>query len=126
LSGKTIKQLWRKFYPKVDIMYYDEYIKRALPDLRKENDEFPCVVPNWDNTPRCGKSGNLLSGSTPELFKRHLTDAVKQVENRPYEKRIIFVKSWNEWAEGNYLEPDMRFGKRYLESCAEVVFTHAG
>ena len=33
----------------------------------------------------------------------------------PYDRRIVFVKSWNEWAEGNHLEPDLKFGRGYLE-----------
>jgi hypothetical protein len=41
---------------------------------------------------------------------------VKQVENKPMQKRFIVVKSWNEWAEGNYLEPDLRWGHQYLEA----------
>ena len=27
----------------------------------------------------------------------------------------MFIKSWNEWGEGNYLEPDIKFGKKYLD-----------
>jgi lipopolysaccharide biosynthesis protein len=37
----------------------------------------------------------------------------------PIEKRFVFVKSWNEWAEGNYLEPDLLFGHGYLEVVRE-------
>jgi len=43
------------------------------------------------------------------------------VAGRPDEDRIVFIKSWNEWAEGNYLEPDQRFGHGYLNALRSVV-----
>lgn len=121
-TRKTVKELIRQYFPRPDAMLYSEYIKRALPPLRPDHDEFPCVVPNWDNLPRCGKAGYLLQGSTPELFRIHLHEAIAQVAHRTPEKRIVFVKSWNEWAEGNYLEPDQQFGRGYLEACRKEVF----
>ncbi|MBK8742770.1 MAG: glycoside hydrolase family 99-like domain-containing protein [Betaproteobacteria bacterium] len=78
-------------------------------------DSYPCVVPNWDNTPRSGSNGRVLLGSTPELFRAHLRKAINVASRFPAERRFVFIKSWNEWAEGNYLEPDRRFGHAYLE-----------
>jgi hypothetical protein len=72
-------------------------------------------MPNWDNTPRSGADGTVFHGSTPELFRRHLRQAVAQVIDRDLDRRVVIIKSWNEWAEGNHLEPDLRFGKGYLE-----------
>ncbi len=86
---------------------------------------YPTITPNWDNTPRSGERGAILHGSTPELFRKHLRMAVKRVENLPEEHRIIIAKSWNEWAEGNYLEPDLRFGMGYLEVLRDEVLAHA-
>jgi hypothetical protein len=73
------------------------------------------LIPNWDNTPRSGSNGLVLDGSTPELFRKHLRSALDRMQRVPRERRLVFVKSWNEWAEGNYLEPDLRFGRAYLE-----------
>jgi hypothetical protein len=83
-------------------------------------DFFPCVVPNWDNTPRVGRKGFVLTDRSVDLFRRQLLLAMQQLENRPDEKRIVFVKSWNEWAEGNYLEPDSKDGRSYLDVCRDV------
>ena len=80
---------------------------------------FPSVIPNRDNTPRSGKKGKVLHGSTPEQFRLHVRRAVEQLHAGPPEHRIIVVKSWNEWGEGNHLEPDLRFGRQYLEVLRE-------
>jgi lipopolysaccharide biosynthesis protein len=76
---------------------------------------FPCVYPNWDNTPRSGARGLVAHGSSPDRFRVHVADAIDRLESLPEAQRLLFVKSWNEWAEGNHLEPDLRFGRSYLE-----------
>jgi hypothetical protein len=100
---------------------YSEYIEVALPELSREYDQYPCILPNWDNTPRSGVNGYVLQGATPDLFKKHLRQGVAQVENREFDKRLIFVKSWNEWAEGNYLEPDRQFKDGWLAAVSNAV-----
>jgi len=85
----------------------------------KCNDVIPFLLPNWDHTPRSGKKGLLLTNSTPEYFKKHarmVLSIVKQKENK-----LIFLKSWNEWAEGNYMEPDLKFGKKYIKALWEAI-----
>jgi hypothetical protein len=81
----------------------------------------PCVLPNWDNTPRSGARGVVFENSTPEMFQSYLAHACEQVASRPAERRIVFLKARNEWAEGNYVEPDARFGHRYLDAVRSVV-----
>ncbi len=76
---------------------------------------YPCIVPNWDNTPRSGINGLVLHGSTPALFREQVRKAVAITADLPPERQFIFVKSWNEWAEGNHLEPDLQYGHQYLE-----------
>ena len=99
---------------------YADFIDHNLVDPGHQ-DFYPSVVPNWDNTPRVGRNGFVLTGSTPELFKCQLQAARQQVEARPADQQLIFIKSWNEWAEGNYLEPDQQYGHGYLEVCREVL-----
>ena len=77
---------------------------------------FPTIVPNWDHTPRSGKKGIVLCGSSPDAFQSCLHKKLDIIKDKLFDKRILIVKSWNEWAEGNHLEPDMLFGKGYLEA----------
>ena len=34
------------------------------------------------------------------------------------------IASWNEWSEGHYLEPDQRYGYRYLVSIKTIREEH--
>jgi hypothetical protein len=79
----------------------------------------PCVYPNWDNTPRSGRGGLVITGTSPEAFRSHVRDAVDSLTDRPSEQRLLFIKSWNEWAEGNYLEPDLQHGRGFLQVLRE-------
>ena len=76
---------------------------------------YPVIVPNWDTSPRFGSKSVILHKSTPELFRIHVKEAFNKVSHKSPEHRIVFLKSWNEWAEGNYIEPDLQYGKAYLE-----------
>lgn len=84
--------------------------------VRANPEWLPAVFPNWDSTPRSGKRGFVLTGSRPERFEENVAAAVSTLTRRPEEERLLFVKSWNEWAEGNYLEPDQEFGRGWLEA----------
>ena len=85
-------------------------------ELDRHEDVYPSVLPGWDHTPRTGISGRVILNSTPEKFQEVCTRAIENVKNKSEEKRFIFIKSWNEWAEGNYMEPDMKYGKAYLDA----------
>ncbi len=81
----------------------------------------PTVYPNWDNTPRLGRRGYVATGATPERFGAHVRHALGRAASNPPGERVVMIKSWNEWAEGNYLEPDAEFGMGRLEALrAEV------
>jgi len=104
---------WKQFRRLPTIYRYSAIVEDLL--VPETHLDFPCLIPNWDNTPRSGSNGMVLLGSTPELFRGLVRRALQMVEPWPAEHRLVFVKSWNEWAEGNYLEPDLESGTQYLE-----------
>ena len=82
----------------------------------------PCVYPNWDNTPRAGTRRARPDGFRPPTrFGRTSALPRSRFANQPPETRLLFVKSWNEWAEGNYLEPDLEHGHGFLRVIAEEI-----
>lgn len=100
---------------------YADLVARVLADMPRSERFLPAVLPNWDNTPRSGRRGVVIENATPELFERYLEKALAIVEGRPPERAIIFLKAWNEWAEGNYVEPDSVHGHRYLDAIRRVI-----
>ena len=110
IRGKALDVLGRP-----TIFDYKGAIDYFVPDDYASPLAIPCVIPNWDNTPRSGARGFVLEGSTPELFGQQVRKALRHARNKPGSEKILFIKSWNEWAEGNYMEPDRRHGHKYLE-----------
>lgn len=98
------------------IYRYETFVRNAFPPATRRREFLPCVLPNWDNTPRSGSNGFVLLDSTPDLYKTHLDEALQIVDSYPEDHKVIFVKSWNEWAEGNILEPDIIWERAYLEA----------
>lgn len=81
---------------------------------------FPGIVPGWDNTARRKNNPALvLKNSTPNLFKEWLIKIIADFEPYTKEENLIFINAWNEWAEGNHIEPDQKFGTQYLEAIKE-------
>lgn len=78
----------------------------------------PCVYPNWDNTPRSARRGSVIVDASPARFERHVRQAVARAGLNPPGERLVFVKSWNEWAEGNHVEPDRVHRRGWLDALA--------
>ncbi|MDP1643936.1 MAG: glycoside hydrolase family 99-like domain-containing protein [Thiobacillus sp.] len=78
---------------------------------------FRCVTPMWDNSARRKKGARIVIGSTPALYEKWLkTIVVKTQSQMKGDERLVFINAWNEWAEGNHLEPDLKWGRGYLEA----------
>lgn len=105
----------------LSIYDYEEFLPSLLRSNTVDWIDYPLVLPCWDNTPRSGMRGLVLHGSTPELFRKHVEQALNRVLGKPEQQQIIFLKAWNEWAEGNHMEPDLKWGTGYLDALAQAV-----
>jgi lipopolysaccharide biosynthesis protein len=82
---------------------------------------FPSAVPGWDNTARRPNNpALLLHGSTPDGFEKWLKLISDDFSPYSENENFIFINAWNEWAEGNHLEPCLRWGTQYLEALQKV------
>jgi hypothetical protein len=104
--------------------YSYKRISKYFIDTKKDMREnvYPSIIPGWDHTPRSGKEGFVITDTTPYQFEQHVKRVISVVEGKKYEHRIIMLKSWNEWAEGNYMEPDLKWEMQYLEGLKKVLF----
>jgi hypothetical protein len=107
---------------KPQVIGFENIVDQLVTERAFDFDYYPCLIPNWDNTPRMGNKGRVFLNATPELFGKQLDKAIEKVNHLPEERRFIFIKSWNEWAEGNYLEPDRKWGYAYLEQIKQRRF----
>lgn len=103
---------------------YKKYIPILIDKIVDSRIEvIPEIVPQWDHSPRSGnrKGPAVLYNSTPELFYQHVKEALNVIKDKPEENQILILKSWNEWAEGNYMEPDLKNGKGFIKALRKAL-----
>lgn len=86
----------------------------------------PSVAPGWDASARGADFGAarpdkypwwpVVTGEHPELFLAALRRGRAFVSPHGVDDPLLLVASLNEWSEGHYLEPDLRFGMGWLEA----------
>ncbi len=83
---------------------------------------YPHVSIGWDNTHRNPGFGSekVVANATPDTFEACLWKARQYLEARPEQHQLMTINSWNEWTEGSYLLPDMRWGYGYLRAVRNV------
>ena len=113
--GVLMQKIGIKYVNKVKQSKINKYL---FVDEDKWDNVYPTLVPNFDRSPR-SINDLFYYESTPEVFRQSIKDSLKLVENKPAGKNIIMLKSWNEWGEGNYVEPDMKYGRGYLNVLKE-------
>jgi len=92
---------------------YNEVIDKIWDDKCNDDDFLPTLIPNWDHTSRSGYNGTMFYNTTPELWEKMVKKVITNTKNK--KNKIIMLKSWNEWGEGNYMEPDLKYGRQYID-----------
>ncbi len=96
-----------------------EWIYSAIDGREYRDNEFPGLIPNWDNTPRRSYKGLVYTGTNPKRFEEVLHNLKKKVSGD--REDFVFINAFNEWGEGAVLEPDTADGYGYLEAVKRVM-----
>jgi hypothetical protein len=123
LAGPNAQRLAGKIpLPWLPTRYdYAALARCAFDELPRSRRVIPCLLAGWDNTPRAGRAGIVLEKFSPILFCLCLQKALAHVAPQKPAEKLVFIKAWNEWAEGNFLEPDEHFGTALLDTVREAM-----
>lgn len=102
------------FAKKYRLLTTDEAIKENV---------IPTLISGYDRSPRAGKQAPIFYNFTPESWRLHIKNVFKYLKMKEDEHRIVFLKSWNEWGESNYVEPDLKYGTAILDVLREELLT---
>ncbi len=109
-------------YKYLNVYCYSQYSKHYLQYSTNVSKKFrnyiPTLITNWDNTPRYGFKGFILKGSTPKKASNLLKGLVKIANNN--KAPFVLIKAWNEWAEGNVIEPCHKYKRQFLEEISKI------
>lgn len=109
---------------------YKDFVENKKYFLRDFSKLFRAITPMWDNSARKVNKGIVFDGSTPELYQKWLEDIILETKDK-YNKNLldenlIFINAWNEWSEGAYLEPDLKWGYGYLNTTLNAILNTRG
>ena len=127
LKAQGIAQMYFKAFLKrvcniniVDTIKQKNLNKNLFCEEDKWENVYPTIIPNYDRTPRTNLD-TIVIDSSPEEFKKSIKKCLELVKHKDKEHQIIIVKSWNEWGEGNYMEPDIMYGRGYIDAMREAL-----
>ena len=99
------------------VVSYRTVVARGLEVKDSPFLRFGCAAPGFDNSARRRDRALILIDSDPSAYESWLRAVVARAAKRENaDERLVFINAWNEWAEGNHLEPDTRWGLQYLEA----------
>jgi lipopolysaccharide biosynthesis protein len=123
-----LRRLAPEAFRKHHVRDYARLVEGALGRTPPEHKRFPCVTPGWDNAARRAptRRANIWTGSTPALYERWLRTTLERFTPFGPDEDFVLINAWNEWAEGNHLEPDQKWGRAYLEATERALVASRG
>lgn len=123
--AQFFRRVWNRYagFSWLERYRYDRIIQHLYVAEDRRDDIYPTLLSNWDRSPRCGRKAAIYTGSTPRTFETNVQTGLELVRGKPAQRRILFLQSWNEWGEGNHVEPDLKFGHGYLDVLARQLRT---
>lgn len=115
---RKIKDVLKKPIIKIK---YEDYSQIAISKFNKYNSFIPCINPDFDHSPRSSHRGVIITNSTPEKWGKLCIDVKKILLDKKDDEQYCFIKAWNEWGEGNYLEPDSKYGLGYIKALRKAL-----
>ena len=111
------------WYLGLSLMKYDynRVVKYYNTSENKIENCYTVITPGFDRTPRAGRRAGIYVNSTPNNFEKHVREIVDSIQKKDAEHRVIFLSAWNEWGEGNYMEPDLKWGHGYIDALKSVI-----
>ncbi len=116
-----LKMMWHIFRVKTagstaSKMDYTKLMRDYYVEEDQWENVYPTLLPQWDRTPRAGEKSEILVNATPEKFLETIRQAKEMIKDKEPEHQILFLKAWNEWGEGDYVEPDLTYGHGWLDA----------
>ena len=127
MEGGYLNKIARRIFSKsignfiVEKYNYRNLIKYFYTEQDKREDVYPQLIPRWDKTPRQGKNAEVFYNCTPENFEKNIDRALEVINDKEDEHKILFLFAWNEWGEGAYIEPDIKYGRKHLEALKKKI-----
>jgi len=116
-------------YWRHNIYNYDDVVLQALERALPDYPLIRCASPSWDNSARRAGNALIIHESNPNSYERWLRELVGQAagsfRRAGLDRPMVFINAWNEWAEGNHLEPCQKWGLAYLEATRKCLLAVA-
>jgi hypothetical protein len=124
---RWVKEKMRDYFHKPYVLDYNQYVHYALNYFNNHYEDspqmIPCIESGYDHSPRSGWRGIIYDSFTPEkwgVLSKEIINLIANSQTHP--NKLLFIKAWNEWAEGNYLEPDLKYGTKFLDEFAKAIY----